>query len=181
MLPPDARAEVLSIARKSIDTFLGTGEKLDLVPASPDLLENRGAFVTLHAGDDLRGCIGYTQDRLPLWEAVRDVAILAATDDPRFGPVTAEELPRIRIEVSVLSPIERVTDPARIEVGVHGLYVKLGRRSGLLLPQVAPEWGWNREELLHHTCKKAGLPGDAWKDPKAELSWFTAEVFGEEK
>lgn len=181
MLPPDARAEILSIARRAIDTFLRTGEKLDLVPNSPDLLENRGAFVTLHLANDLRGCIGYTLPRLPLWETIREVAVLAATDDPRFEPVTAEELPRVRIEVSVLSPMERVTDPARIEIGVHGLYLKLGRRSGLLLPQVAPEYGWNREEFLHHTCKKAGLKGDAWKDPAAELSWFTAEVFGEEK
>ena len=179
MLPEEARVELLSIARRTIEGFLRDGHAPALVPRHPTLIEKRGAFVTLHAGDELRGCIGHTQARHPLWETVRDVAVLAATDDPRFEPMTPEELGRVRIEISVLSPMERVPDPAAIRVGTHGLYVKRGMHSGLLLPQVAPEWGWNREEFIEHTCRKADLPRDAWKDPKSELFWFTAEVFGE--
>ncbi len=181
MLPDEARAELLSIARKTIEGFLRDGEKPAIAPRHPSLLDRRGAFVTLHSGDELRGCIGHTQARQPLWEAVRDVAVLAATEDPRFEPMTLDELAGVRIEISVLSPMERVPDAAEIEVGKHGLYIKCGMHSGLLLPQVAPEWGWNRDEFLEHTCRKAGLPSDAWKDPKAELYWFTAEVFGEER
>lgn len=179
MLPEEARAELLAIARKTIEGYLSSGEKLAIEPRHPSLLVKRGAFVTLRAGQELRGCIGHTQPRLPLWETVRDVAVLAATEDPRFPPMTAEELPGVHIEISVLSSIERVPHIAAIEIGKHGLQVKLGKHSGLLLPQVAPEWGWSRDEFLEHTCLKAGLPREAWKDPKAELYWFTAEVFGE--
>lgn len=181
MLPEEARAELLSIARRSIEAWLRDGRTLEVAPAAPGLLEKRGAFVTLHEGEDLRGCIGHTQPRMPLWEAVREVAVLAATEDPRFAPVSIEDLPRLRIEISVLTPMERVPDVERVEVGTHGLYVRCGMRSGVLLPQVAPEWGWDRVQFLENTCRKAGLPRDAWKEQDTELLWFTAEVFGEER
>jgi uncharacterized protein (TIGR00296 family) len=109
------------------------------------------------------------------------MAVSAATKDPRFPPVQASELKDLTIEISLLSPMERVTDTNRIIVGKHGLLIRRGWYQGVLLPQVAPEQGWNREEFLQGVCYKAGLPGNAWQDPNTELYWFTAEVFGEEE
>jgi AmmeMemoRadiSam system protein A len=108
------------------------------------------------------------------------MAVAAAVEDPRFPPVTLGEAPSLRFEISALTVPEPVPDPAAIQVGRHGLIASRGGRKGLLLPQVAPEWGWDRREFLEHTCRKAGLPPDAWKDPATRLEWFEAEVWGEE-
>jgi AmmeMemoRadiSam system protein A len=143
-----------------------------------------GAFVTLHAGRGrdrtLRGCIGRMSAGLPLEETVHAMALEAAFGDPRFPPLRAEELPRCGIEISALSPMERCPDPRQVRVGVHGLYLIRQGRSGVLLPQVPVEQGWDRDEYLDYICVKAGLPSRSFDAPDAELYTFTAVVFGEE-
>lgn len=140
-----------------------------------------GAFVTLREHGKLRGCIGYITSDRSLTETVHDVAVSSAFEDPRFPPLRAMELERVRIEISVLSPFKRITDANEIEVGIHGIMIRRGGRSGLLLPQVATEQGWDRETFLTHTCYKAGLPGDAWMLPDTKLEIFSALVFSEKE
>jgi uncharacterized protein len=137
-----------------------------------------GAFVSIHVGDDLRGCVGRPESDLPLIDVVRRCAVSAATSDSRFPALHSSEWPRVSIEISVLGPIEPVADLLEIEVGRHGLIAQLGPRRGLLLPQVATEWGWEREEFVRHTCRKAGLADDAWRTG-AQLFKFEAQVFGD--
>jgi uncharacterized protein len=147
---------------------------------SPNLLELRGAFVTLHTNDRLRGCIGPLEASNPLFEAIKELGISSGFRDPRFPPLTAKELGDLNIEISVLSPLEKITSIEEIEVGSHGLYAKHGSRSGVLLPQVPVEQGWNREEFLGHTCRKAGLSQDEWRNGVVDFYTFTAEIFREE-
>lgn len=137
-----------------------------------------GVFVSLHHRGELRGCIGYPDGEQPLGVSVPRCAVSAATGDPRFAAVTAGELPEIDIEISLLTPVEPVNDPADIQVGRDGLIVEQHRRRGLLLPQVAVEWKWDRDTFLSQTCAKAGLPRDAWKRG-ASIFRFQAEVFGD--
>ncbi len=147
----------------------------------PVLQTPRGCFVTLHVDGDLRGCIGTFQAVQPVFDAIREMAA-AALQDPRFlnQPLRKDDLPRLQIEISVLSPLERTADPLSLELGKHGIYIKRGYTSGCFLPQVADETGWTKEQFLSYCCShKAGLPADAWKDPKTEVYLFTAEVFGE--
>ena len=149
-----------------------------LSPASSaHLKEPRGAFVTLHENHELRGCIGMVIARGPLDETVREMACAAAMEDPRFPAVTETELTSLQLEISVLSPMFEIA-PEDVVVGRHGLMISCGGRRGLLLPQVAPEWGWDRETFLAQTCRKAGLSQEQWKHG-ATLEAFTAEVFGE--
>jgi len=136
------------------------------------------AFVTLTKNARLRGCIGFTDPVAPLYKVVQECAVAAATEDPRFPPVSQPELPSLRIEISVLTPLFPIK-PEEVEVGMHGLMVTQGRMQGLLLPQVPVEWGWDRETFIDQTCVKAGLPPSAWRHG-ATLRGFTAEVFGEE-
>lgn len=172
--------ELLHIARRTLDALIRTGKRYQPHTDDPALRKPRACFVTLTAHGQLRGCIGGLEPRGPLYLAVRDMAIAAATEDPRFRPVEAAELPSIRVEISVLSPVRPVQDPEEIVVGKHGVIVRQGGRSGVFLPQVAPEQGWDRETMLDHLCSdKAGLPPDAWRRG-AQLSVFTAQVFGEE-
>jgi AmmeMemoRadiSam system protein A len=138
-----------------------------------------GAFVTLHEGKNLRGCIGRMSAGLPLEETVRTMAIEAAFGDPRFPPLQKDELPRCSIEISALSPMELCPDPYSIKVGVHGLYLIHRGRSGVLLPQVPVEQGWDQQEYLDYICIKAELPPKSYEAPGAELFTFTAVVFGE--
>jgi hypothetical protein len=144
---------------------------------SPILKENRGAFVTINKKGQLRGCIGYIEGHGPLYKTIEEMAEAAAFRDPRFSPVREKELPELEIEISVLTPLRRITDVNEIEVGKHGIYIKKGWYSGLLLPQVATEYGWDRETFLAHTCQKAGLPSNAWKDKNAEIYIFSADIF----
>jgi AmmeMemoRadiSam system protein A len=139
-----------------------------------------GAFVTLHEDKNLRGCIGRMIASSPLEETVRAMALEAAFGDPRFPPLQKDELPRCSIEISALSPMERCPDPRSVKVGVHGLYLIHRGRSGVLLPQVPVEQGWNLDEYLDYICVKAGLPSRSYEAPGAELYTFTAVVFGEE-
>ncbi|MBU3933120.1 MAG: AmmeMemoRadiSam system protein A [Candidatus Omnitrophica bacterium] len=171
---------LLEIARKTMNEYVSSAQKLDFSESDPLLLKNMGAFVTIHKQGNLRGCIGNIIGRQPLYLTVRDMAIEAATADPRFAPVTADELEDIDIEISVLSTPERVEDVDEIKLGVHGVIVKRGNSGGVFLPQVATETGWTREEFLDNLCAhKAGLSADAWKDKDTELHSFTAQVFGE--
>ena len=182
MLTPTQRQLLLSIARRSIEAVLdGRRPELDTANFDEVLTRPSGAFVSLHThAGDLRGCIGSIHAVAPLCQAVSSNAINAAFRDPRFFPVTRDELATLHVEISVMSPIEKVTDVAAIEVGRHGLIVSRGGRAGLLLPQVATEYGWDRDTFLGHTCRKAGLPADAWQTPGTTIETFSAEVFGEE-
>lgn len=180
-LSRDEKRTLLGLARRTIEQYLANGKKVPLPEAVGILLEQCGAFVTLHKKGELRGCIGNMIGRAPLVETIREMAIAAATQDPRFHKVSAQELSEIDIEISVLSPMKRVKDVGEIKVGTHGILMRRGMYQGVLLPQVATEYGWNRDTFLEHTCYKAGLPADAWKDPETVIEIFSAEVFGEKK
>ena len=178
-LTPEEQRQLLEIARKSAESVV-KDDKLYEPPTNlpASLMQDRGAFVTIKENGELRGCIGYTAAVESLAKTVRDVAAHAALRDPRFHPVKAGELPKLKYEVSVLSPLRRVSDVSQIRVGSHGLMIAKGSVRGLLLPQVAKEFGWDRSAFLEQTAAKAGLPSDAWRDPDADLFMFTAVVFG---
>ena len=144
---------------------------------SAALKESRGAFVSIHKSGQLRGCIGYIEGRGPLHRTIEEMAESAAFRDPRFAPVSEKELQDLEIEISVLTPLKRITDMSEIEVGHHGIYIKKGWYSGLLLPQVAIQYGWDRQTFLEHTCNKAGLSSSAWKDKDSEIYIFSADIF----
>ena len=144
---------------------------------STTLKENRGAFVTIQKRGQLRGCIGYIEGHGPLYKTIEEMAEAAAFRDPRFSPVKEKELPELDIEISVLTPLKKITNVNEIEVGKHGIYIKKGWFSGLLLPQVATEYGWDRQTFLEHTCQKAGLPSNAWKEKDTEIYIFSADIF----
>ncbi len=147
------------------------------IPESAVLKEKRGGFVTLKKNGILRGCIGYIEAYKPLYQTIREMAQAAAFNDPRFPEVTKKELSELEFEISVLTPLSEIDDPELIEVGRHGLLIRYEGYSGLLLPQVPLEYGWNREEFLAHTCRKAGLAPDCWRHPGCRLFIFSAEVF----
>ncbi len=167
------------IARRAIEDALTQGHKSGPKPIvqSAALEEKRGAFVTLKKHGRLRGCIGYVEGIKPLHKAVEEMAIAAAFHDPRFNPVREAELPDLEIEISVLTPPKQIRDVEEIEVGKHGIIIKKGSYSGLLLPQVPTEYGWDRTTFLEHTCLKAGLPQDAWREKDTRIYIFSAEVF----
>lgn len=144
---------------------------------TPKLSEKRGAFVTLKIRGQLRGCIGHTQAIKPLSQTVIDMSQAAAFEDPRFPPLSQKELKDLSIEISALSPFRPIKDIKEIQVGKHGLFIERGFNAGLLLPQVATEYGWDTLTFVEHTCQKAGLPKDAWKDKKTKISVFSAEIF----
>ncbi|HJZ70792.1 MAG TPA: AmmeMemoRadiSam system protein A [Vicinamibacterales bacterium] len=171
------RRLLLTLAREAIRAYVGTAPAG--VPAPSAVLdEPGGAFVTLHKHGELRGCIGHIEPNEPLGNVVTRCAVAAATSDPRFPPITAEELQQIDIEISLLGLLQPIHGPGEIEVGRHGLVVEHGWQRGLLLPQVATEWKWDADTFLAQTCHKAGLPRDAWKHG-AKVFRFEAEVFGE--
>jgi AmmeMemoRadiSam system protein A len=173
----EERAFLLALAHRAIAAKLD-GSELDTTPPGPHLAELRGAFTTLHLERQLRGCVGYVQPMYPLCRTIAETAVAAAFFDSRFYPVTAAEAPQLKIEISVLSPLFPVT-PEAVEVGRHGLVISRGKRRGLLLPQVPAEHGWDRNTFLEQTCRKAGLPLDAWQHG-ATIEAFVAEVFSEE-
>ncbi len=177
-LSQEERKALLEHARRSIECRIQGKPLPDLTPVSDVLNEKRGAFVTLKKNGRLRGCIGYIEARKPLSQAVSEMALAAAFNDPRFPPLKREELAGLDIEISVLSPLKKIKDIHEIEVGKHGLYVVKGFHSGLLLPQVATEYRWDRLTFLQETCYKAGLPADAWRDKDTDIYIFSAEVFG---
>ncbi len=181
-LSEQEKSELLALARKSVEHAVLKKEAYEPpASASEALNQERGAFVTLHENGMLRGCIGYTSAVKPLYITVRDTATLAALRDPRFKPVSAEELPLLDYEISVLSPLRRVLDVEQIRIGEHGLLMKNGAREGLLLPQVPVEEKWDRQTFLEQTCVKAGMGSDCWKDEDTDIFSFTAVVFNDQR
>jgi AmmeMemoRadiSam system protein A len=170
---------LLRIARETLTEYLTAGTTPNFDPGGAGLLQQVAAFVTLRRRDgELRGCIGRVEACQPLYRTVQDCAISAATNDFRFSPVTAMELDDVLIEISALSPFRRIHEAEEIEIGRHGLLVRKDFRVGLLLPQVATDRAWGRDEFLRSLCYKAGLQPGAWRE--AELYVFGAEVFEEE-
>ena len=170
---------LLKIARTTIEHVVREEKPPEFKVDSPVLKEHRGAFVTIHKKGSLRGCIGYIQAFKPLYLTVVEMAESAALRDPRFLPVTPDEIADLDIEISVLTPIREIQDINEIEVGKHGIIIERYNQSGLLLPQVATEYGWDRESFLDHTCLKAGLPKRCWKEQGTVIKVFAADVFGE--
>jgi len=178
-LSVEEKKELLKMARMSIGFALEECGRPKKPVGGKALNALCGAFVTLHLHGELRGCIGYIEARFPLTETIQEAAQKAAFEDPRFSPLTPEEFKHIEIEISVLSPLKKVDDISEIQVGTHGLVIDAGYSRGLLLPQVATEHGWGREEFLSHTARKAGLASDAWKRKDVTLYMFTSDVFSE--
>jgi len=179
-LTEEDRQALLRLARQTLEQFLANMTVPWFETTSPGLQQERGVFVTLTRGGELRGCRGDLLGRKPLYLGVQQMSLAAALDDPRFPPVTRDELDELKIEISVLGPIEPVADVSKIQVGVHGLVVVQDDQQGVLLPQVPVEEGWDREEFLEGVCRKAELPAGCWREG-ARLYAFTAEVFGEER
>jgi AmmeMemoRadiSam system protein A len=176
------KKELLALARATIRRHLQTGKRGASVaaPGAPVFRENRGVFVTLHRGEELRGCIGYPLPMKPLWEAVQEMAVAAAVEDPRFPAVAAEELAGLDIEISVLTVPQKVAGPESVRVGVDGIIVSKGFQRGLLLPQVPVEQGWDLEQYMSWGCRKAGLAPDEWRR-MVQIETFQAVVFGEKR
>jgi AmmeMemoRadiSam system protein B/AmmeMemoRadiSam system protein A len=176
-LTDEEKKALRQIAQSAIERRL-KGEKPPRTDiAGGHLKENRGAFVSLHRHGQLRGCIGTIQPNRPLYQVVEEMAAAAAFDDTRFSPLSASELKDLDLEISVLTPLQRVEEVKEIEVGKHGLYIKKGFYAGLLLPQVATEYKWDRVTFLEETCRKAGLPKNAWKEKGTEIYTFSADIF----
>ena len=177
------RRQLLTFARKALVDTVHHAQEIEAPPVaelSGQLTAPCGVFVTLRRHEALRGCIGQVHATTPLYQTVQHVTRASALQDPRFPPVRPEELDGLTICISVLGalvPLSRVHD---LQIGVHGLYIRQRNSTGLLLPQVATDRGWDRETFLSQTCQKAGLPPDAWQDPETEIMYFPAEVFGEE-
>jgi len=178
-LSPADKQLLLQVARDSIAAQLEVKAATQVKATSPVLEEFRGAFVSLHRRGQLRGCIGYIDAVKPLLQTVMEMAPAAAFQDPRFRPLQADELADLEIEISVLTPLRLVKSTDEIEVGQHGLYIVKGLNRGLLLPQVATQYHWDRQTFLEQTCNKAGLPSNAWKDPDTQIFIFRAEIFAD--
>jgi AmmeMemoRadiSam system protein A len=173
---PEERKILLKLAHESIASAL-SNQEISLDPPSPHLAEARGAFTTIYLRGQLRGCVGYVFPIASVYRTVAETARAAAFEDTRFWPVTREEVELVEVSLSILSPLEAIR-PEQVEVGRHGLLISQHGHRGLLLPQVPVEHQWNRVTFLEQTCRKAGLPTDAW-DKGATLEAFTAEVFGD--
>jgi AmmeMemoRadiSam system protein B/AmmeMemoRadiSam system protein A len=170
---------LLNIARQSIEAYVNGKSLPSFDVPNGKLTDDGAAFVTINKHHQLRGCIGYTEAIMPLYQTISTCAVKAASEDPRFPKLTKSEYPDIELEISVLTPLEKITDVNKIEVGKHGLMLQKGYYRGLLLPQVATSYGWDRDTFLDHTCRKAGMSPGCWKDD-CDIYIFSAEVFGEE-
>jgi len=175
----EEKRELIELAKQTISDHLEGKKQAEYKPKNEILNKKCGAFVTLHKNGELRGCIGQIVPVDKLYVAVQSMAIAAAFEDPRFYPLKKEEFPQIDFEISVLSPFEKITNIGEIEVGKHGLMISKNMYHGLLLPQVATEFGWDLETFLRHLCRKAGLSDNAYLEPGIEILKFTAIVFGE--
>jgi len=181
-LNTEQQKTLLRLARKTIAERLHADcEHFNLDFSNEIYKEKCGAFVTLHINGNLRGCIGYIEGVRPIPETIKEMALSSAFRDPRFAPLTAAEFKKIDIEISILSPVEKVENIDEIVVGRDGLIISKGYNRGLLLPQVPVEQKWDRDTFLTHTCFKAGLPGDIWKNRGVEIEKFSAQVFSEKE
>jgi AmmeMemoRadiSam system protein A len=180
MLTEQQKKELLKLSRDTIAFYLESKKIVEKKITDPDLCKVMGVFVTLRKCNQLRGCIGNIVGTKPLYLGVIDMSVASATQDPRFMPVTKDDLADIDIEISVLSPLKKITNPDEIIIGVHGVLVKNDYAGGVYLPQVATETGWSKEEFMNSLCgHKAGMESDAWKTGACEIHVFTAEVFSE--
>lgn len=176
MVSDNGSLRLIQLARQVIKNYLEEG-KWQLYPdSSSDLQETQGAFVSVYVKEQLRGCIGHIVSDAPLYQTVQHLAIKSITQDYRFQPLAKSELDHLDIEISILTPLKKVSDIGEIQIGTHGLYLEKDRYSGLLLPQVATDHGWELDEFLFHLCRKAGLAPNDWQF--GELYCFEAQVFG---
>ena len=181
-IPPDTQKRLINLSRQTLESFVLGRNSEDEATDDPYLWTiDYGAFVSLHKGDELRGCIGTCFPTRPLHRTIIEMTEAAASRDHRVSPISINELPEIGIEISVLSPLQVMRDPLSLEIGKHGLHIKNGNNRGVMLPQVASQYGWDRETFLGHTCLKAGLPKNAWKWPKTKIMGFTALIIEEKK
>jgi hypothetical protein len=178
LLTKKEQKELLQIARDTVVEYVTNRKVPAISTASPGLHLHSGCFVTVKQKGELRGCIGNFVSDQPLYLLVQEMAVSAATRDPRFYPMKPEDLADFALDISVLSPLKKAVSVEEIKVGKHGIYIVKGDYRGVLLPQVATEYGWNRDQFLQHTCIKAGLPEDAWKG-ECDIYIFSAQVFGE--
>ena len=170
----EEKKELLALAKRTIRTYVTTGKEPVVDIRNPKFKSDGAVFVTIKEKGVLRGCIGNIQPVMPLYQSVIKNAVAACSADPRFSPMTGGELRDMEVEVSILSPLRRLKDVRDIRVGKHGLVIRKDGRSGVFLPQVATEFGWDRETLLEKLCMKAGMPAGSWKN--ADLYTFTAEI-----
>jgi len=183
-LDEQAKRILLDIAKTSIKAAIKHDPKPVVSCNHPDLQGKHGVFVTLKTRGQLRGCIGHFLSDIPLYQLVSEMAVSSAADDPRFEHhrISLSEFNELEIEISVLSPLTRISNPLDFELGKHGIYIKKGFCAGCFLPQVATETGWTKEEFLSHCCShKAGLPANAWKQKDIEIYIFTTEIIKEKK
>lgn len=173
--------KLLKIAKNSLRKAFDGGEINSLNPKSTKLEKKSGVFVTLYLNGELRGCIGFIESNLPLWRSVAEAARLSAFEDSRFPPLKKEELGKVKFEISVLTESRKIEGDflKNIEIGSDGLIVEYAGHSGLLLPQVAAEYGWNAEKFLEQTCLKAGVHKDAWREKICKIYKFQAQIFSE--
>jgi len=179
MLTQNDETVLLKIAREAIVHQIKNEDYSPTPREEKALNQHSGCFVTIKQAGHLRGCIGNFQSQQPLYQEVSTMAVAAASQDPRFQPMGSAELDNFDLEITVLSPLEKITDTNQIEVGTHGIYIIKGHNRGVLLPQVATEYGWDRETFLQQTCLKAGLPENSWQLPDAEIYIFSGQIFSE--
>ncbi len=181
MLTAAEQKQLLSLARQTLENYFAGQEPPFLKNPLPGVQEKRGAFVTLKKQGELRGCIGHLTSPYPLYQTIPELTLSAAFEDNRFLPLDYDELPFVKIEISVLSPLQKINDWRAIKLGEHGVLIKQGSRSGVFLPQVATENDWDLETFLSYLCAhKAGLAPDAYKDPQTKIYIFTTQTFSEE-
>jgi len=181
-IPPDSQKLLLRLSRQILESFVrGTEKQVEKINDPHLLITQYGSFVSLHKGQDLRGCIGTCFPTRPLYEIIIEMTEAAASRDQRVYPIQQSELPNIRIDISILSPLQLANDPLSLEVGKHGLFISSGEKRGVLLPQVATQYGWDMKTFLCQTCLKAGLPKDAWKERETKVSGFSALIIEEER
>ena len=181
-LPFDSQRRLIELSRMALDDLVYGAQRQAGQVEDPYLLSSEyGSFVTLHKGTELRGCIGTCYPTSPLYETVAEMTQAAAAQDHRFSPITKDEIHGIHIDISVLSPLERAPEPLSLIVGEHGLHVAKGKKRGVLLPQVATEYGWDIKTYLSQVCLKADLPEDSWRSKDTQVSSFTTLIIEEGK
>lgn len=178
-LTDEQKKQLIGYARQTVEIYVTSKTKPNFEVTDKQFLEKGAVFVTLKKAGQLRGCIGHTEPHFPLWECVREMAVAACSQDPRFPPVRPDELDELEYEITVLTPMQKVDSVEDIKVGRDGLMMEKGFNRGLLLPQVPVEWGWNRDQFLDHTAQKAGLPASAWRDGSVTIYSFEGLVFDE--